>query len=173
MNPLLIARVGTLGVPTGAGMLDVVRSRTAGRRWRTAASTGITESRASAGTGAKRMGRGCRGVSTIVPALIAVAGSVVPCQAAAQNTAWASVRARWETWDWFNAAGDGSYNYFGVLARAGIRVDRPRIGGTLEASAPMLFGLPDAAVAPAPQGQLGLGAAYRTANQDGANSGGL
>ena len=78
----------------------------------------------------------------------------------------ASARLRWENWDWFNAARDGSYNYLGALLRAGVRMDGATVGAMVEAAAPLLIGLPEDVIAPTPQGQLGVGAAYYAANND-------
>jgi hypothetical protein len=101
-------------------------------------------------------------LSTILIALL-----ITPvCLAAQAPVFTASARLRWENWDWFNAAHDGSYSYLGALLRAGVRMDGGKVGGLVEAAAPLLVGLPEDAIAPPPQGQLGLGAAYFAANQD-------
>ncbi|MGZ8413793.1 MAG: alginate export family protein [Gemmatirosa sp.] len=114
-------------------------------------------------------------VSTIV--IVALAGLASPARARAQatrtdSTAWrtevtASWRTRAEQWDWFaptSAGADGRYGFVGSIARLGGTVRRPGIAVTLEGAVPVLLGLPGDAVAPAPQGQLGLGAAYHVAN---------
>ncbi len=76
-----------------------------------------------------------------------------------------SVRARYENWDWFNTPGfDDHYGFEGVLARVGIGRNTPRLDVLGELAVPALFNLPEHAIAPAPRGQLGLGANYRAAN---------
>ena len=107
--------------------------------------------------------------STILIAML-IAPACLPAQAPAIT---ASARLRWENWDWFNAARDGSYSYLGALLRAGVRIDGGKVGATVEAAAPVLVGLPGDAIAPPPQGQLGLGAAYSAANHNDQNAAGL
>lgn len=78
-----------------------------------------------------------------------------------------SVRARVENWDWFETPGfDDSYTFLGALARVGVAQQSGSIDWNAELSVPMLFGVPDKAIAPAPQGQLGLGASYYGANRE-------
>ena len=81
----------------------------------------------------------------------------------------ASLRLRAEAWDWFGrsaagAAWDDRYAFLGVTARAGLAQQRPAWSWRAELAAPLLLGLPDDAVAPAPRGQLGTGASYYAAN---------
>jgi hypothetical protein len=83
----------------------------------------------------------------------------------------ASIRSRAESWRWFGGTAASEYAYLGSTLRAGLSQQRPRYGWQLELAAPVLLGLPDDAVAPTPQGQLGLGAAYRAANGDGTPAG--
>ena len=76
-----------------------------------------------------------------------------------------SLRARGEGWDWFEAPGyDDRYAFGATLLRVSGLYSRPRLDVQVEVSQPTLVGLPDNAVAPAPQGQLGLGATYRAAS---------
>ena len=76
-----------------------------------------------------------------------------------------SVRARYENWDWFDTPGfNDSYGFTGVLGRVAIAKTTPHLDVLAEAAVPILLGLPDNATAPAPRGQLGLGASYRAAN---------
>lgn len=105
-------------------------------------------------------------LSTTAAASLAQAPAAAPASSASPPiVANFSVRVRPEVWNWFEAAGDdGAYTYLGVLARAGLSQQLPRWSWRLEAAAPALLGLPDDAVAPAPRGQLGLGAAYYQAN---------
>lgn len=71
-----------------------------------------------------------------------------------------NLRSRLEAWDWYEGAADNRYLFSGNLIRLGWRQSRPRWDWSLELAAPVLLGLPAAAVAPAPQGPLGLGATY-------------
>lgn len=81
-----------------------------------------------------------------------------------------SWRVRGEVWDWFKAdTGEHDYFYVGSLLRLSFANARPSRDWLLEFAQPTLINLPRNAVAPPPQGQLGLGATYRAANgeQDG------
>lgn len=81
-----------------------------------------------------------------------------------------SLRARFESWDWFETnAAENNYNFGAATLRLAIGQQKEAFEWQVEAAAPVLFGLPDAAIAPAPQGQLGLGGTYFAANgrQDG------
>lgn len=81
-----------------------------------------------------------------------------------------SLRARFESWDWFETnAAENNYNFGAATLRLAIGQQKEAFEWQVEAAAPVLFGLPNNAVAPAPQGQLGLGASYFAANgrQDG------
>ncbi len=90
------------------------------------------------------------------------------------RTGWrfgGSLRARVELWDWFrndtSAAGRQSeYAFFASYLRLTALRATNRADFFAEVSVPVLAGLPTDAIAPAPQGQLGLGAAYRAANGD-------
>lgn len=80
-----------------------------------------------------------------------------------------SIRGRYENWNWFDTPGfNDSYGFEGVLGRLSIARNSPRLDILGELAVPALFNLPDNAIAPAPRGQLGLGANYRAAsgNQD-------
>lgn len=88
-----------------------------------------------------------------------------PAPAASAPTVTAGVRTRLEAWNWFDAPpADDAYEFLGTQIRVGLAQQRPRLGWLLELAVPVLLGLPDDAVAPAPQGQLGLGPAYTAAN---------
>ncbi len=81
-----------------------------------------------------------------------------------------SIRGRYENWNWFNTPGfNDSYGFEGVLARVAVERHTPKLDVLGELAVPALFDVPLNAIAPAPRGQLGLGAAYRAANgnQDG------
>jgi hypothetical protein len=75
-----------------------------------------------------------------------------------------SLRSRAYSWSWFGNSPDGDYNYPGSLLRIGITRPADTYEVRVEAAVPILFNLPAAAVAPAPRGQLGLGASYAAAN---------
>ncbi|MBK6799612.1 MAG: alginate export family protein [Acidobacteria bacterium] len=81
-----------------------------------------------------------------------------------------SIRFRLESWDWFETnAADNRYTFGAALVRLSLGQQKERYEWQVEGAFPMLFGLPENSIAPAPQGQLGLGAQYFAANgrQDG------
>lgn len=81
-----------------------------------------------------------------------------------------SLRLRFESWDWFESnTAENNYNFGAATLRVSLSQQLEKFEWQLEAAAPLLIGLLDNAIAPAPQGQLGLGAAYYAANgrQDG------
>lgn len=96
--------------------------------------------------------------------------ALLPGAAAAQQTATGglspvfSLRIRGETMDWFGDREGGSYSFLGATARVGIEQKRSRVEWRVEFAAPLLVGLPDDAIAPAPEGLLGHGANYFKAN---------
>ncbi|HEY7545075.1 MAG TPA: alginate export family protein, partial [Blastocatellia bacterium] len=76
-----------------------------------------------------------------------------------------SLRARLENWDWFDtSAADGSYTFGAALLRLSLGQKTEKIDWQVEGAFPALINLPDKAIAPAPQGQLGLGASYFAAS---------
>lgn len=78
-----------------------------------------------------------------------------------------SVRVRAEAFDWFQTPGyDDEYAFIGSLIRVGIAQQRANFDWNVELAQPTLLGLPENAIAPAPQGQLGLGASYYAPNRD-------
>jgi len=79
-----------------------------------------------------------------------------------------SVRVRVEAWKWFETPGyDDRYEFLGGLLRAGVAHRfNTRWDGQIEAAVPVLLGLPENAVAPAPRGQLGFGGTYFATNKD-------
>jgi hypothetical protein len=80
-------------------------------------------------------------------------------------TVTGSLRSRMYVWDWFEpSAGDNTYSYSGNLFRFGFSQVSKRWEWNTEFAAPLLVGLPAYATAPAPQGALGLGSNYYTAN---------
>src|SRR5688572_19349843 len=77
----------------------------------------------------------------------------------------ATFRSRAEGWDWFDPGAEGRYGFVGSFLRAGLSQQLRGFGWRLELMAPLLLGLPDDAVLPGAQGQLGQGASYFAANR--------
>ncbi|HXG18138.1 MAG TPA: alginate export family protein [Methylomirabilota bacterium] len=77
------------------------------------------------------------------------------------------LRLRGEFWDWFTPPGpqDHSYNFFGSVTRGAVQWKDDAFDVLFEAQNSSLANLPDNAVAPAPQGALGLGAVYFAHNR--------
>lgn len=81
-----------------------------------------------------------------------------------------TIRGRWEVWDWFgpgnvkNGQDDNLYHFQDTFVRLGVGYQREGVKGFLELMSPALFHLPNDALAPSPQGALGLGATYYQAN---------
>lgn len=76
-----------------------------------------------------------------------------------------NLRARFESWDWFETtAANNEYNYGAATLRLSLSQQREKVEWQIEGAFPLLLNLPTNAIAPAPQGQLGLGAAYFAAN---------
>ncbi|MEW6732859.1 MAG: alginate export family protein [Acidobacteriota bacterium] len=77
-----------------------------------------------------------------------------------------SLRVRVENWDFFDTkAANDNYTFAAMLLRLSIGQQKVRFDWQVEGAFPSLINLPDNAIAPAPQGQLGLGATYFAANQ--------
>src|ERR1700731_1544033 len=82
-----------------------------------------------------------------------------------------NIRERYEAWDFFQpATGQNLYGYSGTQTRFGFSQTRQNYDWNIEFEAPILLGLPDRAVRPAPQGQLGLGGSYYAANGNSQNA---
>lgn len=81
-----------------------------------------------------------------------------------------SFRTRWESWDWFQGDANNSYNFSGNVLRLSFSQNKKAFDWQIEFAAPFLLGLPDNAVAPGAQGQLGLGASYFAANSSSRHS---
>jgi hypothetical protein len=75
-----------------------------------------------------------------------------------------TLRSRTYGWDWFGDAPGGDYIYQGTQVRGGLARSGARRDWQIEFEVPFMIGLPSDAVAPPPQGQLGLGASYFAAN---------
>lgn len=85
-----------------------------------------------------------------------------------------SERVRFESWDWFDsAAADGSYGFLASQLRLGLSQQKKQWSWQVELEQPTLLGLPENAIAPAPQGQFGLGASYFAANDSQRNAAGV
>src|SRR5882672_7138611 len=67
-----------------------------------------------------------------------------------------SIRTRVESWEWFTPnSGDPGYTFLGNQLRLGLTRPGKTFDWTFELEAPILLGLPDNAVAPGAQAQLG------------------
>lgn len=74
-------------------------------------------------------------------------------------------RVRTEGWDWFQGnSGENDYPLLHSLFRVGIGQQGERFEWKLEAAQDAILALPDNAVAPRAQGQLGLGGTYFVSN---------
>jgi len=82
-----------------------------------------------------------------------------------------SWRFRMETWDWFQPnTGNNSYTFPHSLLRIAIGQTTQNFDWLAEVSQVMILALPNNAVVPAPQGQLGLGGAYYAGNGNSQNN---
>jgi hypothetical protein len=86
-------------------------------------------------------------------------------------TVQGSIRSRLEMWDWFQGEANNSYAYSGNILRLAFGQVTPRFDWNIELAAPFLLNLPDDAIAPGVQGQLGLGGNYFGANDRSQNAG--
>ncbi len=76
-----------------------------------------------------------------------------------------SLRVRVENYGWFETPGfDDDYTFGAAVLRLSLGQQKERYDWQVEGEFPVLINLPDGAIAPAPQGQLGLGANYFAAN---------
>ena len=75
-----------------------------------------------------------------------------------------SLRTRLESWDWFQGDAANQYNYGGAVLRLNLSRTSRTFDWQLDFALPVLFGLPDDAVAPGDQGPFGYGANYYLAN---------
>jgi hypothetical protein len=80
----------------------------------------------------------------------------------------ATLRSRVYVWNWFDPGGgyQNQYGYSGNYLRLNFAEKRGPVDLDAEISVPFLLGLPENATAPAPQGALGLGSNYYTANDN-------
>jgi hypothetical protein len=82
-----------------------------------------------------------------------------------------SLRTRVESWDWFQGSANNDYTFPGSIARLSLSQSSKLLDWQIEFAAPFLLGLPDDAIAPGAQGQLGFGASYFAANHRNTNAG--
>jgi hypothetical protein len=76
-----------------------------------------------------------------------------------------SLRLRLENWEWFEtSAADNAYTFGAALLKLSLSQQKEKFDWQLEGAFPAFIHLPEKAIAPAPQGQLGLGASYFAAN---------
>jgi hypothetical protein len=116
----------------------------------------------------------CRRRAVCCVLFLASAAQILSAQtgpAARRLTFQGSLRSRAEFWDWFEGQADNAYVFSGNLLRLSVSQQRERFEWQLEAAAPVLLGLPTAAIAPGAQGQLGMGPAYFAANRRHRNTG--
>jgi hypothetical protein len=100
---------------------------------------------------------------TVMPAFAEYSGEPLPEKLSIS----ASLRTRWELWNWFDPAGNqnNDYDFIGTVARAGLAWKDDVFDVVVEAQNSALIDLPGTAIAPAPQGPLGLGAVYYQHNR--------
>jgi hypothetical protein len=82
-----------------------------------------------------------------------------------------SLRSRIEAWDWFQGNANDQYTFPCSIARFSVSQSGKLLDWQFEAAVPFLLGLPDDAIAPGAQGQLGFGATYFAANGCNRNAG--
>ncbi len=70
------------------------------------------------------------------------------------------LRSRGEFWDWFEAKAKNQYTFSDSLFRLSFAESTERFDWKIELAVPFLIGLPNNAIAPGAQGQLGLGGTY-------------
>lgn len=86
-------------------------------------------------------------------------------------TLFGNWRFRTEGWDWFQpATGQNAYAFEHSLLFLGIRQDTDRFEWLIEGAQNAILGLPNRAIAPGVQGQLGLGGTYFAANGSSQNN---
>lgn len=94
-----------------------------------------------------------------------------PAAAAAEPVNFTgSIRIRPEIWNWFDGDANDSYAFLGNIVKLSVAQQKKGYDWQLEFAAPFLLQMPVNAIAPAPQGQLGLGATYSSSNGNRNNS---
>ena len=103
-----------------------------------------------------------------------VIGLIAAAQLGAQTRSdfTATLRSRLYVWDWFQPTGtyQNQYEYSGNLLRLDFAQKRGPLDWDVEIAVPFLLGIPRNATATAPQGALGLGSNYFTANDNHSNT---
>ncbi len=117
-----------------------------------------------------------RNLRLILPFTLCLIPGLARAQAAADTqksslTINGSIRTRVEAWEWFEGNANNSYAFSGSIFRLSLGQQTKDWDWQFEMAAPLLLGLPDDAVAPGTQGQLGLGATYYVANDYSRNAG--
>ncbi len=74
------------------------------------------------------------------------------------------LRSRVPVWDWFQGAANNQYAFSESFFRLSFSETRKRLDWKVELAVPVLLGLPDNAIAPGAQGQLGFGGSYYATN---------
>jgi alginate export protein len=105
-------------------------------------------------------------LSMLLPARQTSAQAVVQPITVGDVTIAGSLRTRGYSWRWFGDTANGEYTYPASLFRVGIYEPHDAADWRAEFALPVVMNLPTTAVAAAPQGQLGLGAAYFAANDN-------
>ncbi len=100
----------------------------------------------------------------LILSLGAAAQTQPPASGAGRVQASGVLRTRTEIWDWFEGQADNRYAFSGSFLRLNLSQAREHVDWQLDLFAPVLLGLPEGAIGPAPQAQFGLGAAYFAAN---------
>lgn len=123
---------------------------------------------------------GARGWVAILTVLMVLGDGLCPAPCRAEFdlltlagrpiTITGSVRGRWEVWNWFtpgnvtNGQENNRYQFQDTFVRLGAGYQIDGVKAFAELMSPALLHLPDDALAPPPQGPLGLGANYFQAN---------
>src|SRR5215471_6980174 len=85
-------------------------------------------------------------------------------------TVQGNIRTRVEGWRWFEGQANSDYAFSGSFLRLTLSHQSARFDWQLELEAPVLLGLPNDAIGPGAQGQLGLGGTYYAANHASRNA---
>ena len=108
-----------------------------------------------------------RGTLLLLPliAVVVFGQSVDQPKKLGDVTVTGTLRLRVYGWDWFEpSSGNNAYDYSGNILRLNFAEKRKGWDWDAELAAPFLLGMPDNATAAAPQGALGLGSNYYSAN---------
>ncbi len=111
-----------------------------------------------------------RGLTTFLLAAACMVAQIPPAAKPGVIQFQATLRSRFEAWDWFQGEANNNYAFLGNLLRLSILQSTKTYDWQIELAVPFLLGLPDDAIAPAPQNQLGLGGNYYGANHNSRNT---